>query len=146
MLKVYMNAIFLLIAATVASLSFSVIGGAVPELGKPAFIFGTTLAGGALSVGMVFASRRGRAIWNFGSPLLTPLDINVAAAVVSAFVILGGLVSALDVAIALETVIEGIAGGVAGSTVGIIMAFAKKDEGPEEEEEEEEEETGALSA
>ena len=83
MRKLYTNAIFLLVAAMIAAAAFAAVGGANPAFAQASLIFGTTLAGGALSVGMVFASRKSQASFQI-APWLTPIDLNVAAAVLVA--------------------------------------------------------------
>lgn len=131
MRKLYTNAIFLLVAAMTAAAAFAAVGGANPAFAQASLIFGTTLAGGALSVGMVFASRKSQASFQI-APWLTPIDLNVAAAVLVALSILGSLVSSLPVEVFVDAAAEGIVGGVAGSIAGILMAFAKKDEEPDD--------------
>ena len=120
--RVYTNAVVLMLFATACSVMFTM-NATAWDLQKTAFIFASTLAGGFLSVGMTFASKE----LAVGSRHITPLNLNVLLAVGTGFLTIGAVFLYLPASVFLDLVAEGMVSGLAGTSVGIIMAFAKKD-------------------
>ena len=125
MTKIYTNALHIMVIATIASILYSfVVGdGEHPGFIKAAFMFGTILSGGWLSIAMVFTGR----MLADSNPRASLLDLNVLTSVVCALAAPAGLLLFLDTSIFVDAAIEGVSSSLAGGIVGIAMAFAKKD-------------------
>ena len=125
MTKIYTNAMALIVMSVIASFCFSAFVGDSGHIGlaKSAFIFGTALSGGLLSVAITFATNakikdEGRA---------SKVDFNALLSVFGALITLSALLLFIDISVFSDMVAEGIAGGIAGSVSGVITAYAKKD-------------------
>lgn len=122
MTKIYTNAMALIAMSVIASICFSLLAG-TGDLAEAAFIFGTALSGGLLSVAITFASNakvkdEGRA---------SKVDFNALTAVLGGLITLTALVISIDTTAFENMVFKGIVGGTAGSVSGVITAYAKKD-------------------
>ena len=126
--KIYTNPLVLMVMAAIASILFSSLVGAFPVhegLQKAAFIFGTGLAGGYFSVAVVFSAKSNTMVESNSN--FTKFDLNVFVSILSALLILTGLVIFVGVTAFTDSVAEGVASSTAGGILGVIMAFAKKD-------------------
>lgn len=122
MTKIYTNAMAIILMAVFASIAFSLFAGSGSNA-EAAFIFGTALSGGLLSVAITFATNAKVADEGWASKA----DLNALTSVLGALLVLAALVWFIDTDTFTDVVAKGIAGSIAGSVSGVITAYAKKD-------------------
>ena len=129
--RVYSNPCVQTIVAVISVALFAMLvsDGDHDGLKKAAFIYGTSFAGGLLTLGLSFAGQATLEVVRYRSIEFTRLEVNTLVAFVGSLLTLASLVVFLDASSFKDMVAEGIASGTAGGALGIMSTFAKKDSG-----------------